>query len=59
MSIPEQGGLRETAEGLVKSFAAFFTFAYVCGYLIASSHLEELGIRSGSVALQTESSDFI
>jgi len=45
----EQINLRETTEGLVKLFAAFFGAAYVCGYLIASSHLEELGIRSGSV----------
>jgi hypothetical protein len=45
----EQINMRETTEGLVKVFAAFFTLAYICGYLIASSHLEELGIRSGSV----------
>lgn len=45
----EQASLRDTTEGLLKVFGAFFGAAYVCGYLIATSHLEELGIRTGSV----------
>lgn len=49
MSRSESLNLRDVAESLIKAFAAFFGFAYICGYLIASSHLEELGIRSGSV----------